>query len=587
VSRVGEEDMTTTGLEYIVGDARVQRDVPARMRDGTNLRADVYRPQEPGEYPVLVLRTPYDKTVAQQITYQHPAWYARRGYIVVSQDPRGRFASDGEFRPFRDEAEDTADTIAWAAGLPGGNGKVATYGFSYPGANQLLGAAEGPEALACIAPGFTGSDFYDGWTYVGGAFSLAFVVSWVEPLLALPDALKKGDLQASIALASQAANFPGLYWTQPLKSFPLFKDNDVAPYFFEWLEHDTRDEYWQSISIRTRYDRIGVPALHFGGWYDSFIEGTLENYAALAARAGDDPARLQRLVIGPWLHIPWAQYAGVRNFGDDAGNRLDELQLEWFDYWLKGEGDVESWPAVRLFTMGENRWHDHDAWPPRNARVTEWHLHSSGRATSLSGDGVLSREGPSDEPPDVFVYNPGWPVSSVGGRSCCIAEVAPMGPLEQRFAEIRNDVLVYSTSVLEEDVEVTGTVELVLFAATDAVDTDWTAKLVDVAPGGHAINLCDGIVRARYRESLEHPARIERNRVHEYRIRVGSTSNLFRRGHRIRLEVSSSNFPMFDINPNNGQRSGEATLLQAKVATQAVFHDAGRPSRLLLPIVTR
>jgi putative CocE/NonD family hydrolase len=572
---------------YAVGDALVERDVPAAMRDGTVLRADVYRPKERGDYPVLLLRTPYDKTVAQQITYQHPAWYTRRGYVVVVQDPRGRFTSDGEFRPYRDEAEDTAETIAWAAALDGANGKVATYGFSYPGANQLLGAAERPEALACIAPGFTGSDFFDGWTYVGGAFSLAFIVSWVQPLLALPDALKKGDLQASIALAQQATNFPGLYWTQPLGSFPLFADNGAAPYFFDWLEHDTRDEYWQSISIRERRDRIAVPALHFGGWYDAFVEGTLENYAAMAELAGDDPARLQRLVVGPWLHIPWAQYAGVRNFGDDARNRIDELQLEWFDYWLKGRGDVTAWPPVRLFTMGENRWHDFDSWPPPNVRVEEWHLHSSGRATSVSGDGLLSREGPRDEPPDVYVFNPGWPVSSFGGRSCCIAEVAPMGPLEQSFVEIRNDVLVYSTPVLEQDVEVTGTVELVLYAATDALDTDWTAKLVDVDEAGRAVNLCDGIVRARYRDSLEHPTAIEPNRVYEYRIRVGSTSNLFRRGHRIRLEISSSNFPMFDINPGNGQRSGEATLLQAKVATQAVFHDGGRPSRLLLPVVPR
>jgi putative CocE/NonD family hydrolase len=579
--------MATTEQASYLGGVTVERDVPGRMRDGTVLRADVYRPETPGEYPVLVQRTPYDKTVAQQIVYQHPAWYARHGYVVVVQDPRGRFTSDGEFRPYADEATDTADTIAWAAGLPGATGQVATYGFSYPGANQLLGAAEQPPALACIAPGFTGNDFYDGWTYVGGAFSLAFIVSWVEPLLALPDALKGGNLEGAIALASRATDFPGLYWTQPLRDFPLFKEAGVAPYFFEWLEHDTRDEYWQAISVRERYDRIIAPALHYGGWYDTFVEGTLENYRALAERAGDDPARAQRLLVGPWLHIPWAPLSGVRHFGEEAKNLIDELQLEWFEYWLKGEGDVLGWPPVRLFVMGENRWRDYDAWPPPNATVEEWYLRSSGRATSLSGDGALSRDTPGEEPPDVFVHNPGWPVPSLGGRSCCLAELTPMGPFEQSYVETRNDVLVYSTPPLERDVEVTGTVELVLYAATDAVDTDWTAKLVDVDEQGHAINLCDGIVRARYRESLEHPTRIEPNRVLEYRLRVGSTANLFRQGHRIRLEVSSSNFPMFDINPGNGQRSGEATLLQARVATQAVFHDANRPSRLLLPVVPR
>jgi hypothetical protein len=568
-----------------LGGVSVERDVPATMRDGTVLRADVYRPEAPGEYPVLVQRTPYDKTVAQQITYEHPAWYARNGYVVVVQDPRGRFASDGEFRPFVHEATDTADTIAWAAGLPGADGQVATYGFSYPGAVQLLGAAEQPSELVCMVPGFTGNDFFDGWTYIGGAFSLAFIVSWVQPLLALPDALKRGDTEAAVALAQRAGDFPGLYSTQPLQDFPLLRDADVAPYFFEWLEHDTRDDYWKAISIRERFDRITTPALHVGGWYDSFVEGTLENFAALSERAGDDPRRAQRLVIGPWVHIPWAPISGVRNFGDDGRNIVDDLQVRWFDHWLKGEGSLDDWAPVRLFLMGEDRWRDYDAWPPSNVRMREYHLRSAGRATSLSGDGALSLQAPGDEPPDVYVYNPAMPVPSTGGRSCCVAEVAPLGPFEQSYVEIRNDVLVYSTAPLEEDLEVVGTIELVLYAATDAADTDWTAKLCDVSESGHSINLCDGIVRARYRESLEHPTPIEPQRVYEYRIRVGSTANLFKRGHRIRLEVSSSNFPMFDINSNNGKRTGEATVLQGKVATQAVFHDAVRPSRLLVPVV--
>lgn len=575
-----------TEQRFTIGNVVVERDVPVTMRDGTLLRADVYRPEQQGEYPVLLQRTPYDKTVAQQIVYQHPAWYARHGYIIVVQDPRGRFASEGEFDPFRTEAADGADTIRWAASLPGSNGKIGTYGFSYPGAVQLLSAAEQPEGLVCCAPGFTGSDFYDNWTYVGGAFNLAFIISWVVQLLAIPDLLHRGEREAAAAVAAQAANFPGLYWVQPLEDFPLLKSVGAAKYFFDWIEHDSRDEFWQQISIRERYDRIVTPCLHYGGWYDSFIEGTLENYAALAERAGDDPRRAQRLVVGPWLHIPWARLSGVRNFGEEADNTVDQLQLEWFDYWLKGKGDLDG-PPVRLFVMGENRWREADAWPPANVKVEEWHLHSSGRATSLSGDGVLSREGPGDEPPDVYVSIPGLPVPSAGGRSCCLADITPMGPLEQSYVEIRNDVLVYSTAPLERDVEVTGTVWLVLYAATDAPDTDWTAKLVDVDERGHAINLCDGIVRARFRASLEHPSPIEPGRVYEYRIRAGSTSNLFKRGHRIRLEIASSNFPHFDINPNNGQRTGGAILLDAKVATQAIFHDGSRPSRLLLPVVPR
>jgi putative CocE/NonD family hydrolase len=571
-----------------LGGVYVERDVPAQMRDGTVLYADVYRPDASGDYPVLLLRGPYDKNVAQAVVYEHPAWYARHGYIVVIQDVRGRFASDGEFDPLRYEAEDGFDTVQWASQLPGANGKVGMYGFSYVGATQLLAAAEKPPQLTCLAPGFTGSDYYEGWTYQGGAFHHAFIVSWLMQFLAIPDALKQGKRDVAARLAAQANNFPELYWSQPLNDFPLLKDTGVAPYFFEWLEHDTRDEYWQEISLDHRYDSIEVPCLHLGGWYDTFIEGTLTNYSALTERDADNPARAQRLVIGPWVHIPWGRLSGIRNFGEDADNFLDDTQLRWFDYWLKGEQNgILDEPPVRLFVMGENRWRDADAWPPSNVHVQEWYLRSSGRAASLSGDGSLSRQVPGDEPPDVFVYLPHAPVPSQGGTSCCLPETAPMGPFEQSSVEIRNDVLIYSTPPLDRDLEVTGTVELVLYAATNVTDTDWTAKLVDVDERGYAVNLCDGIIRTRFRDSLEHPTPIEPDRIYEYRIRVGSTSNLFKRGHRVRLEVSSSNFPHYDINPNSGQRVGDATLLDEKVATQVVFHNRNYTSRLRLPVAPR
>jgi putative CocE/NonD family hydrolase len=557
------------------------------MRDGTILRADVYRPESPGEYPVLLQRNPYDKTQGQGIVFQHPVWYARHGYIVVVQDSRGRFASEGLFEPYHREAEDGADTVSWVAGLPGSSGVVGMFGFSYSGAQQLLAASEQPPALRCLAPGFTGSDFYDDWTYVGGALSHAFLISWVVTTLALPDALRSGVRAAAEALLHAANNVPALYTTQPLHEFPLLKEHALAPYFFDWLEHDTRDEYWREISISERHDRIVAPCLHYGGWYDSFIEGTLTNYSVLANQAEHEPSSVQRLVVGPWAHMPWSRNCGDCGFGSDADNHIDELQLAWFDHFLRGRGDVRETPPVRLFVMGENRWRDADGWPPPNARTETWFLRSSGRALSVSGDGVLTHEGPGDEPPDVYVSAPGMPVPSMGGRSCCITDISPIGPREQATVEIRNDVLVYSTATLEHDLEVTGTVWLVLHAATDGPDTDWTAKLVDVDETGRAINLCDGILRARFRDSLEHPIPVEPGRVYEYRIRVGSTSNLFLRGHRIRLEVASSNFPTFDVNLNTGQRVGRATVLDGRVATQAVFHDGARPSRLLLPVVPR
>jgi putative CocE/NonD family hydrolase len=579
----GEAAAASTRLS--VAGVDVEHDVPVPMRDGTVLRADVYRPSRGSGYPVLLQRTPYDKRFAQNFVYQHPAWYARQGYVVAIQDVRGRYASDGSFYPGRSEASDGVDSIAWASRLPGGNGRVGSYGFSYPGMVQLLAAAEGPPALACAAPGFTSGDFYDGWTYQGGAFNHAFAISWVIQFLAVPEALRRGDRKAAVRLAAAGGELDALYRTQPLAELPILRETGVADYFFDWIEHEARDSYWQALSMYGRYDRVAVPCLHLGGWYDSFIEGTLRNYAELSERAGAEAGERQRLVVGPWYHIPWGRHVGCENFGPEADNDIDLLQLRWFDRWLKDDATaLEGEAPVHLFMMGANRWRDADAWPPRGTKVEEWYLRSGGRASSLSGDGALSREVPADEPPDTFAYLPVSPVPSRGGRSCCLPETSPMGPSDQAPIEVRNDVLVYSTPPLEHEVEVTGSVELVLFAATDRPDTDWTAKLVDVDPEGRAINLCHGIVRARFRESLERAKPLEPGRVYEYLIPVGSTCNLFGRGHRIRLEVSSSNFPHYDVNPNTGAPLAEANLLDSVVATQVVFHDADRASRLRLPV---
>lgn len=565
-----------------VDDIEVQVGVPCTMRDGTVLRADVYQPSHGDGHPVLLLRIPYDKRIAQTIVYQHPIWYAKHGYTVVVQDVRGRYASEGRFDPLRSEAEDGYDSIQWAATLPRTSGKVGMYGFSYAGATQLLAATQRPPALACLVPGFTGGDFYDGWTYKGGALHHAFIISWVMQLLAIPDALKQAKVDLAVRLAEQVNNFPGLYWAQPLKDFPLLKGTGVADYFFDWLEHDTRDEYWQSISVESRYPTIDVPCLHVGGWYDTFIEGTLKNFAALT----DLGTRTQRLLVGPWVHLPWSRVAGTRNFGPDADSCLDTAQLRWFDYWLKGvDNGVGREAPVRIFTMGENKWREASAWPLPGSETEEWFLHSSGRANSLSGDGQLTRQAPAEEPADIYVYNPLAPIPSRGGASCCDSSVTPMGVFEQTPIELRNDVLVYTSPPLEGACLVSGPVDLDLYAATSAVDTDWTVKLVDVDASGTAYNLCDGILRARFRQSLQHPTALEPDQVYAYRIRVGSTSNLFRRGHRIRLEIASSNFPAHDINTNTGDRVQDAVLLKAEVATQRVYHDSARASRLQLMVL--
>lgn len=564
----------------------VESDVECTLRDGTVLRADVYRPAGRHEdLPVLLLRIPYNKAVAQSIVYHHPSWYARHGYIVVVQDTRGRFNSEGHFDPLRTEAEDGFDTIEWAATLPGSTGRVGTYGFSYAGATQLLAATQKPSALACCAPGFTSSDYYADWTYEGGAFNLAFIVSWTVQLLAIPDALKRGRPDVAEAIARRVADFPRLYAERPLNKFPLLHDTEVAPFFFDWLEHDTRDEYWQEMSLEHRFDAIDVPCLHFGGWFDTFAIGTVRNFAELSDRArANGFAQRHRLVMGPWIHMPWGPVVGSCSFGPEAKNRLNEEQLAWFDRWLKDKpGDAESAPA-ELFVMRGNRWRTAEAWPPPDSVEEEWFVHSDGRATSLSSTGTLSREAPGEEHPDVFVFDPGNPAPSAGGRSCCDPTVTPMGVAPQRTVEVRNDVLLYTSDPLDAPTEVTGDVRVILHATTSVVDTDWVVRLVDVDDHGTSVNVCQGVLRARFRDGLDSPSLLTPGEVIEYEIPLGPTSWEFAAGHRVRLHVTSSDYPAHDVNPNTGQRVGEVGPFDGVVATQVVYHDESRPTRLILPI---
>lgn len=557
----------------------LDRNCPVPMTDGTLLRADVYRPSAPGRFPVLLLRTPYDKTTAQSGVYEHPSWYARQGYVVVVQDTRGRFASSGSFEPYRWESEDGADTIEWAAQLKGANGKVGTYGFSYSGASQLLAAQKRPSGLVCAAIGCAGADFFDGWTYRGGALQLAFVLSWTLGALAIPDALKRGDRRNAETLLSLASDMHAAYG-RPLADW--LRSGELPAFFEKWVTGDTRNDYWKSLSSLPGLPDIHIPCLHLGGWYDIFLGGTLDAYRRLTEQAGSDPRRAQFLAVGPWQHVPWSRLNGAADFGAAGDNRADELQLSWFDHWLKDRPFGEDVGKVRYFLMGANEWQTDSSWPPADARACELYFHSSGTAARRLDDGMLTAEPPRSEPPDIYVYDPGEPVPSIGGASCCRPDLAPVGVFDQRRVESRTDVLTYTSGSFAEDCDVVGPVDVVLHAATDAVDTDWTAKLVDVHPNGSAMNICDGIVRARYRESLEQPRLIEPGQVYEFRISLASTAMRILAGHRLRLEISSSNFPNYDVNSNTGVSAHRSAKLDAVVATQIVYHDSERPSRLRL-----
>ena len=566
----------------------VERDVPARMRDDTTLYADVYRPSNGGPFPVVLMRLPYNKIQAQNnVTYHHPSWYARHGYMVVVQDTHGRGQSEGNFYPFAHEAEHGYDTVEWAASLPCSNGRVGMYGFSYVGATQLQAALRRPPSLRAICPGFTGSQYYEGWAYNGGAFALAFNASWAA-YLAMDDARWQGNDAATHNLNAAFLGAPNFYGHLPLKEYPPFAGSDFGQYFFDWMEHPSYDDYWRRWSVDEDYSRIDVPALHVGGWYDVFIGGTVKNFEGLRRGAGSEASRAaQKLLVGPWYHLPWTRLTGEADFGPEARKVVDGWQLRWFDQFLRDEDTGVLDSPVSVFLMGEDRWVEESSWPPEGTQFLDYYLRSGGSANSINGDGELGLEPPDREPPDVYVYDPLFPVPSSGGHSCCFPIIAPMGPANQAEVEVLNGVLVYTSQPLEEDLTVIGPVSVTLFAATSASDTDFTAKLCDVSSEGDSTNIQEGIVRARYRESLSDPKPVTPQEVYEYKMDLGPTAYVFKAGHRIRVQVSSSDFPQWDRNLNTGGPLGAEGAAQARVATQTVLHDADHPSRVTLPVVSR
>jgi uncharacterized protein len=569
-----------------------QHDVPATMRDGTVLRSNVFTPERAGTFPVILMRLPYNKDVAQTYVYASPGWYASHCYVVVIQDVRGQYKSDGFFYTFRNEAKDGFDTIEWAARLPKSNGRVGMYGFSYPGATQWLPATLRPPHLVTIVPAMTSSDYHDGWTYEGGALDQSFAEDWPMTTIANSAVRRYPDGAALDAEMDQAATdeFVKWYWALPLDRFaPLHpEDRRVAPYFFDWLKHPDNDAYWRRWSIRRRYQDVTVPTLNFDGWYDIFINGALENFNGIRRHGGSAVARSgSRLVVGPWVHIPWQQKVGEVDFGPQAANPIDALQLRWFDHWLKGvPNGVGTDARVRIFVMGADKWRTANSWPVPHTHYRRYYLHSAGHANSVRGDGRLSRTRPragrrGGAASDRFTYDPTRPVPSIGGR---FQASVPGGPYDQGPVLGRPDVLVYTTPRLRHDTEVTGPITVTLWARSSARDTDWTAKLDDVYPRGPSMLIEYGIQRARYRTSETHPTLLRRGRIYRYTIHVWPTSNLFKAGHRIRLEISSSNFPMYDRNPNTGHRFAHDA--QLRIARQTIYHDARHPSAIRLPIVS-
>ena len=551
-------------------DVDLRLNVKVPMRDGVGLSTDIYLPRAHGKFPTVLIRTPYDNSTS--VLVEKGRGLANHGYATVIQDTRGRWDSDGQNNPFFHDGLDGYDTQQWIGGQEWSSGKIGMGGASYLGWVQWTSAPYRSEFLTCLAPQVMGCDMFTSLIYPGGAFQLNVLLLWA---------------MRHHARALQNVQYHN--WTEAYRALPLIEADEFAgasiPFYKEWIQHPTYDDYWAAVNMEEKWGEIAVPAFNMGGWYDLYAQHTFKSFNAFRLNGRTPQTRQSKLIFGPWPHaLSTSSKTGDIDFGAASVVDLDALELRWFDYWLKGiDNGIVDEPPLRLFIMGVNQWRDEHEWPLARTTWQKWYLHSGGGANTLIGDGNLSTEPPGDDPRDHFVYDPSFPVQTAGGNNCCLPHIVPWGPYDQRGVEMRSDVLCYTTEPMEADVEVTGPIKLVLYAATDGTDTDWTAKLVDVSPTGYAMNLCDGIIRARYRESLSDPTLLEPNKVYEYEIDLMVTGNVFRKGHCIRVEVSSSNFPRFDRNPNTGHAFGmDAELRRAR---QTVYHSGEYPSHLLLPVI--
>lgn len=531
------------------------------MRDGVSLAANVFHPAGTGRFPVILIRTPYGKGKELPKNYR---LFVENGYAVVLQDVRGRYASSGEFDPLHQETRDGEDTLNWAGRAAWSNGKVGMVGGSYLGIVQWKAALSGNRYLKCIFPVVSGYDDYRDRLYsTGGAMKLGNRLLWMASNMRVP-----GYTPPDFNLFVRAL---------PVQAADLAATGQSVKMYQEAIEHPTFDSYWKSISTREQLAKVRVPVFSVGGWYDNFVQSDLEAFSALR-----ELGRQAHVVIGPWAHNMSTPFEGF-SFGPNSSAPVQRYQLEWFDRWLKNKAPPRPWPTVRIFVMGVNHWREEAEWPLARAVPTPLYLDSSTGANSVAGDGALRWEPPHNEHEDRFLYDPANPVPTMGGNTCCNPSVFRWGPMDQAVVETRQDVLVYTSEPLKQELEVTGPVKAVLHVATSAKDTDFTVKLVDVHPDGRAVNLTDGILRLRYREGLDRVVLAEPGRIYAVTVDAGVTSNVFLPGHRLRVEVSSSNFPRFDRNLNTGVIN--AFGRKGVAARQSVYMGGISNSHVLLPLV--
>lgn len=552
------------------------------MRDGVRISADIYLPDHAGRFPAILSHTPYNNLTAA--TADRARWFARRGYAVVLTDVRGRYDSEGAWDPFTDHHKrDGYDLVEWIAAQPWSTGKVGMMGGSYLGWTQWWTASQAPPHLTTIAPFVSPPS----GAFANAPYQQGVLASWTL------------DWGARMAGRTEQVIGPGAYGgftpsraanMAHLPQSEIFDRMGVrdAPWFSEWIRNNTANDYWE----RNRYDRYGriaTPSFQVTGWFDANFPGSTQNYIGMRSKAPSVMARRPHLIIGPWPHSVNSsrELAGI-DYGADSLLDLDGLLCRWFDHWLKGEANgVMNEAPVWVFVMGENRWHAEKDWPLPQTRWTPYYLSSGGKANSLAGNGRLSTQPPASGPAfDAYDYDPAKPTR------CPFTGGHIDGAVDTRGPAAGEEVLVYDTPPLEEAVEVTGPVEARIFASTSARDTDWMIRLIDVRPDGYAALLTDGVIRARYRDPQRNGAfnaqrlsTIEPGKVYEYTIEFWrATGNLFQKGHRIRIEISSSYFPYYLPNLNTGA-DNNAFATKPVVARQRIFHSAEYPSRVVLPVI--
>ena len=556
----------------------IRRDVKVPLRDGVRLSTDIYLPTSEGPFPTLLMRTIYDKTIDRNVDWAHR--FVARGYAVVIQDCRGKYASEGEWEAYVNEADDGYDCQEWIGAQPWCDGGIGMFGASYVGFTQSLTAPLRSRYSKALVPTVSQQDNYGHW-YIDGVLQLhvptTAAVLWARAVGRDPEVEGSHQLTRNLPLISAVDE--------------VFE----SPFIKDVMRHNTFDDFWKGYSMRHKYGEVETPALFVSGWYDNLMHETFKLYTGWTTQGRTaEVRRLTKLLIGPWTHgnIGSSEPFGDIAFGDEAEMDFVEEQLRWYDRRLKGiDNGMDDEPPIHYFVMGENVWRFGDQWPLPNAQYTSYYLRSGGSANSMNGDGVLaSSPASADETPDRYSYDPNDPVPTLGGQIMAAEAFRPMmntvsGPWDRKPVEARNDVLVYTMEPLEVDIEVTGPVSLTIYASSSAPDTDFTGTLVDVHPDGKAIIICEGILRARFRDSIESPTLIEPGKVYELTVDMWETSNMFKVGHRIRLEVASSNHPRFDRNLNTGNHP--ATDTEMRVAEQTIYHDSGRPSHLTLPVIPR